>query len=90
MPPTEQGIGQLFHSECYLCDVLYSVDYPLSFANVFSVMHLTLTVKEYDASSLLALSNLVLLTADGTKHPLPQSLELQNDGQIHCTVNLTS
>jgi hypothetical protein len=88
MLPVEHGSGQLLHSNHYLCDTLYEIDYPLGFTNLFRVRRLRMTPQNHDPAALLALANLTLVTADGTQHQLPPSLEMKVSGMVECTINL--
>jgi hypothetical protein len=87
MLPAERGAGQLLHLNMPLCDVLYETDYPLGFANVFHVQRIRFSVQDYDPSSLLELTDLILVTADGAHHPLTQELQSLADGRLECTLN---
>jgi hypothetical protein len=87
MVPFESGSGHLLHSDCYLCNVVYEIDYPLGFANVFDVLRLKLTLQDYDPTPLLELTNLTLVVADGTQYQLTQRLHLTAEGHLECTVS---
>ena len=88
MLPTESGNGQLYQHDGYLCDLLYEIDYPLGFVNIFRVLHLKFTPQNYDPALLVDSSGLMVVTAGGTKYHLPPPLELQEDGTLQCTINL--
>ncbi len=83
----ESGSGHLLHSDLYLCNVVYEIDYPLGFANVFNVRRVKLTPQNYTPTSLLELVNLTLVVADGTHYQLTQRLHLTGEGHLESTVH---
>lgn len=88
MLPFESGSGQIWHHDQHLCDAAYEIFYPLGFANLFHVHHLKFAAQNYEPGALLALPELILVTANGTQYHLPQSLKIVENGYLECTVNL--
>jgi hypothetical protein len=86
MLPTQRGQGQLLHRDHHLCDVVYEIDYPLAFANVFHIQRLRFMPANQDANALLALSDLTFVTEEGIQHPLPPTLEMTPTGHLQCTL----
>jgi hypothetical protein len=86
MLPSERGDGQLFHADRYLCEIIYEIDYPLAFANLFNLQRVRFTTQSYDGASLTDLTDLILIRTDGTPNPLPSTLASGTDGAWECTI----
>jgi hypothetical protein len=88
MASSENGRGQLFQHDSYLCDLLYEINYPLGFVNIFRVLQIRFFVENYDPTTLIASPDLMLIAADGTKYHLAAPLTMQEEGALQCTINL--
>ncbi|MCC6457295.1 MAG: hypothetical protein IT328_20240 [Caldilineaceae bacterium] len=86
MLPVEQGSGQIWQDEQFLCDIDYDIDEPLVSANGHKIQRVTFTVAEADCAQLLDAYGLTLVIADGRRCAIPRPLQLAGLDRLECYV----
>jgi hypothetical protein len=85
MLPIGSGQGELWNGNTLLCKVDYDISPPLTFVTVAGIQHVKLVVHDYDCEDLLKIAGMTLVLADGSRHRLPQPIDLvHGDRQLEC------
>ena len=85
MLPIGKGQGELWNGNTLLCKVDYDISPPLTFVSVAGTQHVSLLVHDYECEDLLNIAGLTLVLADGSRHRLPQPINLvSGDRQLEC------
>jgi hypothetical protein len=78
MLPVEQGKGQIWRRDQFLCNVEYSISARLDFADRIPVQHITLVLANKNCQPLLDAYDLTLVLADGSRWTIPRPLNLSD------------
>lgn len=86
MLPVEQGIGQIWLDDRFLCDAEYAISQPLKSHNHHQAQRIILTVDEKECAPLLNAYGLTLVLANGSRQAIPRPFQHAGAGRLECYV----
>jgi hypothetical protein len=90
MLPVEQGKGQIWLREQFLCDVEYVIDEPMRRTGTLRVQRILFTLEDAHCATLLNAYGLILVTEDKGCYPIPLPLQQTGLGRLECYVESRS
>jgi hypothetical protein len=84
MLPIGSGRGELWNDNRFLCQVDYDISPPLSFVTAAQTQRIQMVVRDHEYEKLLDVAGLTLIVADGSRHCLPRSVHLREEGHLEC------
>jgi len=73
MLPVEQGTGQIWLREQFLCNVEYSIGEPMRRTGTLRAQRVLLSLEDEHCDMRIDAYGLTLVTADGSRYAIPRS-----------------
>jgi hypothetical protein len=84
MLPVEQGKGQVWRRDQFLCNVEYSISARLDLTDGLPLQRITLVLANKNCQPLLDAYDLTLVLADGSRCAIPRPLRSSDKEHLEC------